>query len=95
MPPGCHLLWGYSQHNGLNRPHRPTGSGTIRRYSLVGVGVAFLEEMCHCRWGFKVLDAQARPSVSPFLLPTDQDVELSTTPPPPCLLACILPFLLL
>ena len=27
------------------------GSGTIRRYGLVGVGVALLEEVCHCRSG--------------------------------------------
>jgi hypothetical protein len=24
------------------------GSGTFRRGTLVGVGVAFLEEVCHC-----------------------------------------------
>jgi hypothetical protein len=27
------------------------GSGTIRRCSFVGVGVAFLEEVCHCENG--------------------------------------------
>jgi hypothetical protein len=27
------------------------GSGTIRRYGLVEVGVALLEEMCHCEGG--------------------------------------------
>jgi hypothetical protein len=27
------------------------GTGTIRRYGLVGVGVALLEEMCHCGHG--------------------------------------------
>ena len=27
------------------------GSGTIRRYDLVGVDVALLEEVCHCRGG--------------------------------------------
>jgi hypothetical protein len=26
----------------------PTGSGTIRRYGLVGVGVVLLEDVCHC-----------------------------------------------
>jgi hypothetical protein len=26
-------------------------SGTIRIYSLVGVGVALLEEVCHCGGG--------------------------------------------
>jgi hypothetical protein len=24
------------------------GSGTIRRYSFVGEGIALLEEVCHC-----------------------------------------------
>jgi len=28
-----------------------TGSSTIRKYSLVGVGVALLEEVCHCGSG--------------------------------------------
>ena len=28
------------------------GSGTIRRCHLLGVGVAFLEEVCHCWGGF-------------------------------------------
>ena len=27
------------------------GNGTIRRCGLIGVGVAFLEEVCHCRAG--------------------------------------------
>ena len=45
---------------GLSRfgPHRLMGlnawsmrKGTIRRYVLVGVGVAFLEEVCHCGSG--------------------------------------------
>ena len=27
------------------------GSGTIRLYGLVGVGVALLEEVCHCGGG--------------------------------------------
>jgi hypothetical protein len=29
-----------------------SGSGTIRRCGLLGVGVALLEEVCHCRGGF-------------------------------------------
>ena len=29
----------------------PMGSETIRRCGLVGVGVAFLEEVCHCVGG--------------------------------------------
>ena len=27
------------------------GSGTVRRSGLVGVGVAFLKEVCHCGGG--------------------------------------------
>ena len=27
------------------------GSGTIRRYGLAGIGVALLEEVCHCVGG--------------------------------------------
>jgi hypothetical protein len=31
-----------------NGPHRPRGSGLIRRYVFVGVGMAFFEEcVCH------------------------------------------------
>ena len=33
----------------------PIRSGTIRKYGLVGVGVACLEAVCHCRAGFEVL----------------------------------------
>jgi hypothetical protein len=32
-----------------------TGSGTIRRCGFVRVGVALLEEVCHCGCGFKTL----------------------------------------
>jgi hypothetical protein len=43
----------------LHRPYRPCGglntlgpwSDTIRRCGLVGVGVALLEEVCHCGHG--------------------------------------------
>jgi hypothetical protein len=31
-----------------NGPHELLGSGTIRRCSLVEVGVALLEDVCHC-----------------------------------------------
>ena len=58
----------------------PKGSGTISRYSLVEVGVASLEEVCHCGGGFEVSFAQASlqcntKSTSCYL----QDVELSAT----------------
>jgi hypothetical protein len=42
----------------------PIGSGTIRRYGLVEVGVALLEEVCHC--GGRLRDhiyAQVLPNV--------------------------------
>jgi hypothetical protein len=37
----------------------PMGSGTIRRCGFVGIGVALLEEVCHCLgglWGLVVLN---------------------------------------
>jgi hypothetical protein len=52
------------------------GSGTIRRCGLVEVGVALLEEVCHCRRGFKTLILAAwKPVFSGR--PSDEDVELS------------------
>ena len=36
-------------------PHMPIGSGTIRRHSFVGVGVALLEEVSHCGGGLASL----------------------------------------
>jgi hypothetical protein len=71
-------------------------TGTIRRCGLVKVGVALLEEVCHCGggfWGLICLScAQHGIAVSswqpeedyPLLLPVDQDVEL-LAPPTPCL----------
>ena len=52
----------------------------IRRHGLVG------GELCP-GVGFKVSEAQARPSVSLFLLSEVLNVELSA-PPAPCLPAC-------
>jgi hypothetical protein len=54
---------------------------SIRRSGLDG-GSVFLEV------DFEVSKAQARPSVSLFLLPTDPDVELSATSPTSCVPAC-------
>jgi hypothetical protein len=56
-----------------NGPHRLTGSGTCS--GLVAVGVALLEgvSLGIC---FEVLNAQARPNVSFFLLPVDLDGSL-------------------
>jgi hypothetical protein len=70
----------------------PNGSGTIRRYGFVGVGMTLLEEVYHCRgdhW-FGVLcsgSAQCRKRLSSWL-PADQDVELSVSSPAPCLPGC-------
>ena len=41
----CFVLSFFGQCGGLNM--LGPGGGTIRRYSLVGVGVALLEEVCH------------------------------------------------
>lgn len=45
----------------------PLGSGTISRY-ILGVGVAFLEEVCHEGWALRFSEAQARSNIS-FPLP--------------------------
>ena len=68
------------------------GSGTIRRYSLVGVGVALLEEVCGCEVGFEVLcsikqhDPESPPDclqkILSFWLLSNQDMELLTPPAP-------------
>ena len=34
--------------------HKLIGCDNIRRCGFVGVGMAFLEEVCHCRVGFEV-----------------------------------------
>ena len=57
--------------------HELRGSGTIRRCDLVEFGVALLEEMCLCGTGFDIFYARAVPSSVHFLLPEDQDIELS------------------
>lgn len=85
---------------GMNRigPHKlmclnvwSIGSGTIRRCSLAGIGMALLEEVWHCGggiWGH--IYSQVMPSVVHrlLLLPVDQDVELFVPSPAPCLSAC-------
>jgi len=63
------------------------GNGTTRRCGLVGVGVALLEEVCHCG------DGLLRPSPSCLRtvhswLPLDEDIELSAPSPAPCLPGC-------
>jgi hypothetical protein len=41
------------------------GSGTIRRYGLVGVGVSLLEEVCHCRYEPTTKQKELHPMDSP------------------------------
>jgi hypothetical protein len=49
----------------------------IRGCGLVGVGVAFLEEVCHWRWAlFNVSKLHGSSSVCPSL-PENPDVELT------------------
>ena len=58
----------------------------IRRCGLVGVGVALLEEVCHCGGGFEISCAQGTPRVThSLLLPLDQAVELLAPSPASCL----------
>ena len=58
----------------------PKGSGTIRGYDFVGVGVALLKEECHCRGGPRgLIYAQETPSVSDHFLLPSQDVEFLAT----------------
>jgi hypothetical protein len=69
-----------------NAPHRlmclnawPIRNGTIRKCGLVGVGVAWLEEVWHCVK--QPLRSQNLKPV-PFLLPVHSDVELWAPPAP-------------
>ena len=57
------------------------------RRSLVGVGVAFLEELCHCEDGlYDPPPSYLEDSFS--LVPLDEGAELSVTSPVPCLPSC-------
>ena len=60
------------------------------RSSVVGVGMAPLEEVCHWGVGLDRSKVSARPSVTLILMPVDQDTELSATSPAPYLHACCL-----
>ena len=53
-----------------------SGSVTNRRYGLLGVGVALLEEMCHCGGRLESLLLAMRVSVCSWL-PLGEDVQLS------------------
>ena len=65
------------------------GNGTIKRYSLTGVGVALLEEVIDVREDCEVSYAQKFPSVAYSLLqlPEDPNIELKDLLAP-CLPAC-------
>jgi hypothetical protein len=39
------------------------GSGTIRMYGLTAIGVALLEDMCHCGGGLLESYAEALPNI--------------------------------
>ena len=86
---------------GLNRygPHRliclnawPIGSGAVRRCDLVGKAMALMMEVCHCggRPGSLICSKPCPVwDTVPFLLPVDQDIELSAPSPTLCCLpAC-------
>jgi hypothetical protein len=62
------------------------GSGTIWRCALVGIGVTWLEWVCHCGCGHKILTLVAWKSVF-HKQPLDEDIELSA-PPASCLPGC-------
>ena len=69
-------------------PQKLTESGTIRRCGFVEVDMMLLEWRQALR---AYTYAQATPSVLvQFLLPLNQDVELSAPFPVPCLPACCL-----
>jgi len=55
-------------------------SGSVRRYGLFGVDVAF-EEVCHCGggMGFETPCLNSAQGRRVFWLPSDQDVELSSS----------------
>lgn len=64
-----------------NGPHRCIGSGTFRRYGLVGRSVSL-------EVGATLKFQKLKPDVAAsclFLLPLDPNVELSATSPVPCL----------
>lgn len=72
-----------------NGSHRPTGSAATRTYGLVGVGVAFLEQVCHWGQGLRSQMLKVCSVAILFLLPVDPHVELSAgSRAAPCLPAC-------
>ena len=57
------------------------GSGTVRRFGLVGAGVAWLEEVCHYGGGLWDPSPSCLRTVCTWH-PLDKDVELSAAPAP-------------
>lgn len=58
------------------------------RCGFVETGVAFLEEVCHCRWALRIQKhKQALVAISFFLVTADKETEFSA-PPLSCLPAC-------
>jgi len=56
------------------------GNATIRSCGLIGGGVVLFEEVCHCG-GLKCSSyTQGEKHPGSFLLPVDQNVELSVSP---------------
>jgi hypothetical protein len=49
----------------------PIGSGTVKRCSLVEVGMALLEEVCYCALRLYMLKLCSKLRHSPLLLPAD------------------------
>ena len=67
--------------------HKPIEIGTVSKCDLVEVGVK--RKCITVDVGFEVSYAQPMPSDTVhFMLPVDQDVELSSPSPAPCLHAC-------
>jgi hypothetical protein len=70
---------------GRQWPYRLIGKGSMRRCGLVAVGVALLEEVCHC--GKALRSQKLKPGLVHHFLPAafGLDVEPSSLSPAPCL----------
>lgn len=72
-----------------NGQDRPTGSCTVRKCDIVGVGVVFLEEVFHYWLAFTFHnEAKCHPL---FLLPANSDVKFSAPSPGLCLTPASMP----
>ena len=50
-------MWAGAMVLNADGPHWPTGSGFIESCSLIGLGVALWEDVCHWGAGFEVSGA--------------------------------------